>query len=108
MGYLSYSGENHEKLRSYLLPQSCRIKIITGKELILKQARVIPDDLADVMELADKIEDCISEVLDEQDKSVAMAALMSASINAMSGLCDSDEEVIYYRNFFKAILDVSI
>lgn len=66
------------------------------------------DDLMDVMEMTNKIESYISGVLKENDRNLAMSALMSASINNMLSQCKTLNEVMFYRNLFMQILDSSI
>lgn len=66
------------------------------------------DDLLDVMEMTNKMETYISSVLHENDRNLAISALMSASINCMLGQCKTLDEVVFYRNLFMQILDSSI
>lgn len=66
------------------------------------------DDLMDVMEMTNKIESYISGVLKDNDRNLAMSALMSASINSMLSQCKTLNEVMFYRNLFMQILDSSI
>lgn len=66
------------------------------------------DDLMDVMEMTNKIETYISSVLRDNDRNLAMSALMSASINSMLTQCKTLDEVMFYRNLFMQILDSSI
>ena len=66
------------------------------------------DDLTDVMEMTSKIECYIANVLKDNDRQLAMSALMSSTINSMLGLCRTLEEVMFYRNLFVQILDCSI
>ena len=66
------------------------------------------DDIIDVVELTDKIETYISDVLTHNELNIAMSALMSASVNSMLMQCETLDEVLFYRNFFIQILDNSI
>lgn len=66
------------------------------------------DDLMDVMEMTNKIESYISGVLKDNDRNLAMSALMSASINSMLSQCKTLNEVMFCRNLFMQILDSSI
>lgn len=66
------------------------------------------DDLMDVMEMTNKIESYISGVLKDNDRNLAMSALMRASINSMLSQCKTLNEVMFYRNLFMQILDSSI
>jgi len=78
------------------------------KELIMEMPHIPHDDLMDVMEMTNKMEMYISNVLQENDRNLAMSALMSASINCMLGQCKTLDEVVFYRNLFMQILDSSI
>lgn len=73
------------------------------------QFQQIPqDDLIDVMEMTNKIESCINEVLKENDRSVAVSALIGACINCLISQCNTLEEVMDHRNIFIKILDRTI
>lgn len=63
------------------------------------------DDLMDVMEMTNKIETYIANVLKDNDKNLAMSALMSACINSMLVQCKTLDELVFYRNLFTQILD---
>ena len=63
------------------------------------------DDLMDVMEMTNKIESYIANVLKDNDRNLAMSALMSACINSMLCQCKTLDEVVFYRNLFMQILD---
>ena len=63
------------------------------------------DDLMDVMEMTNKIESYIANVLKDNDRNLAMSALMSACINSMLFQCKTLDEVVFYRNLFMQILD---
>lgn len=78
------------------------------KRVIMKTPHIPPDDLMDVMEITNKIEKYISRVLKDNNRNVAMSALMSATINSMISQCKTLNEVIMYRNLFIEILDSSI
>jgi len=66
------------------------------------------DDLIDVMEMTQKLESHISHILKENEITLAMSALMSATINCMLGQCKTFDEVVFYRNIFMQIFDSSI
>jgi hypothetical protein len=66
------------------------------------------DDLMDVMEMTGKLEVYISTVLRENDRNLAISALMSASINCLLAQCETLDEVMFYRTLFMQILDSSI
>lgn len=66
------------------------------------------DDLMDVMEMAEKIEKGIAEILIGNEHALAMSSLMSASINSMLAQCKSLDQILFYRNLFVQILDISI
>jgi hypothetical protein len=66
------------------------------------------DDLIDVMEMTNKIESYIAGVLKDNDRNLAMSALMSSCINSMLAQCKTLNEVMFYSNLFMQILDSSI
>lgn len=66
------------------------------------------DDLIDVMEMTRKIEKFIWETIKDNEKELAMSALMSATINSVLGQCNTLDEIVIYRNLFVSILDGSI
>lgn len=66
------------------------------------------DDLLDVMEMTKKLENYISSVLKENELTLAMSALMSASINCILGQCKTLDEVIFYKNVFTNLFESSI
>lgn len=66
------------------------------------------DDLLDVTEMTQKLEKYISKVLKNNEVTLAMSALMSATINCTLAQCRTLDEVIFYRNIFTQIFDNSI
>jgi hypothetical protein len=73
------------------------------------EPRTVPqDDLLDVTEMTQNLEASISQILRENELSLAMSALMSAFINVMIAQCDTFDEVVFYRDIFMQILDNSI
>jgi hypothetical protein len=66
------------------------------------------DDLMDVLEMTNKIEAYIHQVLKDNERNLALSALMSSCINCMLGQCHTLDEVVFYRNLFVQILDNSI
>lgn len=69
---------------------------------------VSQDDLIDVMEMANKIEESIYDILEGNSERLAISALMSATINIMLGQCTTLDEVAFYRNIYMQMLDNSI
>lgn len=67
-----------------------------------------PDDLQDVMEMTLKIETCVNRLFKENELSLGMSALMSATINSIIGQCKTIDEVMFYRNIFMQIFDSAI
>lgn len=63
------------------------------------------DDLLDVVEMTNRIQDYIFAVLEDNDFTLAMSALMGATINSMFAQCNTIEEVVFYRNLFMKIFD---
>jgi hypothetical protein len=78
------------------------------KEVIMEKAPISQDDLTDVMEMTQKLEHHISFILKENEMTLAMSALMSATINCILDQCQTLDEVIFYRNIFLEIFDTSI
>lgn len=74
----------------------------------MENPSVPQDDLMDVMEMTQKLEHHISHILKENDMTLAMSALMSASINCILDQCKTLDEIIFYRNIFIQIFDSSI
>lgn len=74
----------------------------------MNHGQIPRDDLIDVIEMTSKLEKYISNVLKDNEKTLAMSALMSASVNCMLAQCKTFEEVMFYRNFFSQILDGTI
>lgn len=66
------------------------------------------DDLLDVAEMTQKLESYISNVLKDNEITLSMSALMSATINCILGQCETLEQVVFYRNIFMQIFDSSI
>lgn len=66
------------------------------------------DDLMDVLEMTNKIESYISNILKDNDHNLAISALMNASVNSMIGQCKTLSEVMFCRTLFIQILDISI
>lgn len=78
------------------------------KELNMEKPAIPQDDLLDVMEMTQKLESYISHVLKENEPTLGMSALMSATINSMLAQCKTLDEVVFYRNIFMQIFDSSI
>ena len=66
------------------------------------------DDILDVMEMTQNLESYISNVLKENELTLSMSALMSATINCILIQCKTLDEVVFYRNIFMQIFDSSI
>lgn len=66
------------------------------------------DDLTDVIEMTDKIEHYVNNVLQECDVNLAMSALIGAFINCTLDQCEDSQQIIKYRNAFVLIFDESI
>lgn len=69
---------------------------------------VSPDDVQDVMEMTEKIEMYACNVLKDNDKTLALSALMSACVNTTLSQCRTFDEVQLYTNMFVQILDKGI
>ncbi len=66
------------------------------------------DDVTDIMEMAQKIEDYIKEIVKDNDKNIAISALISGSVNSIMSQCNSINETILYRNFLVQTMDMAI
>jgi hypothetical protein len=75
---------------------------------MMEQPHIPRDDLIDVMEMTNKLESYISNVLKDNERNLALSALMSSCINSMLAQCSTLDEVVFYRNLFVQILDSSI
>lgn len=74
----------------------------------MERPSVPHDDITDVMEMADNIERCVCQILEGNDKNLAFSALISATVNCVTGQCKSLNEMVYYRNLFVQIFDGSL
>ena len=63
------------------------------------------DDLMDVMEMTQKIEAYIACVLKDNERNLAVSALMSATINCILMQCKTLDELVFYRSLFANMLD---
>lgn len=66
------------------------------------------DDLTDVMELTERLEDVIYELLRDHQGSIGVSALMSASINSIIAQCSTLEELHFVREVFVQMMDSTI
>ena len=66
------------------------------------------DDLQDVMEMTKKMEDFIGETLREAEISLAMSALMNATINSMISQCETVNEAMMYKTLLTTFYDAAI
>ena len=57
-----------------------------------------PDDLMDILELADQIQVEVSKLLQDQQMDVAVSALMAALVNMVSSQRPTRNQMIAYRN----------
>jgi hypothetical protein len=69
---------------------------------------VSQDDVTDVLEMTQRLEDCIGKVLHENEITLSISALISATINSMLAQCQTLDEVVLYRNIFVEIFDSTI
>jgi hypothetical protein len=73
------------------------------------EPKAIPrDDLLDVLEMTQKLEAYMSHILKDNETSLSMSALMSATLNQIFMQCTSLEEVIMYRDIFMQLFDRTI
>jgi hypothetical protein len=66
------------------------------------------DDLLDVMELTDKLQQQIANVLNDNLIYLSMPALIAATINCMLSQCDSIEQAHSYRDLFVSLFGEAI
>lgn len=76
--------------------------------IIMEQMPISRDDVMDVMEMTEKLETFITETLQGNQKTLALSALMSATINCALTQCDTLDDVMLYRNVFVKALDDAI
>ncbi len=74
----------------------------------METPHVSQDDLIDVLEMTTQIESEIFRILDDNDISLAMSALMSSIINCVIAQCDNIEEMIFYKDMFFDFFEASI
>ena len=66
------------------------------------------DDFLDVLEMTQKIEAAVYEILEDIDHNLATSALISASINCLVAQCDTLEDMFFHRNLFTQMFDKTI
>ena len=74
----------------------------------MEKPDVSQDDILDVMEMTEKLESYISQVLKGSELSLSISALMSATINCILIQCKNVEEANTYRDIFTKIFDYAI
>lgn len=66
------------------------------------------DDLYDVVELTEKIEESLNLILQDQDLSIGMSALLTGFCRGIFNQCSSLEQVMFYRSLLNRYLDSCI
>jgi hypothetical protein len=66
------------------------------------------DDVTDVIEMTDKLEFLIHEILHGNEKELALSALMNACVNCLIGQCKTVLEARMLREVLVQVLDLSI
>ena len=66
------------------------------------------NDLLDVEEMAEKLDRYMRSILEDNDKNLAISALMSATINSIISQCSTMNEIVFYRNLLMQFFDTSI
>lgn len=84
------------------------IKVIIGKGRMTEPHELSQDDFQDVLEMTMKMESFFNEISSENDKNLAMSALMSSSINCMFAQCKSMNEIFFHRQLFIQMMDSTI
>lgn len=74
----------------------------------MEENEISNDDLQDVIEMTQKLEESISEILKENETNLAMSALMSSTINCIISQCRNLEEIFNHKNIFMQFFDIAI
>jgi hypothetical protein len=65
------------------------------------------DDIADIEEMSEKIEDYVLKIFKDASNSVAISALMTASINCIIGRCPNLPELLAHIHSFTHLLNLT-
>lgn len=71
----------------------------------MERKTLTQDDITDVVQMRTELEKYINNVLQDNDKNLALSALINATINYTLCRCDTLEEVCDYKNAFTHIFD---
>jgi hypothetical protein len=74
----------------------------------MERVPVSNDDLMDVIELTDKLELAIGEILNGHQTTLAISAIISSSINCALSQCNTMQEIMIYRDMFVRVIDETI
>ncbi len=67
-----------------------------------------PDDIDDVIELQMKIENAIIEICTGHDASLAISALMTATVNCLITNSDDYDHLLFHRNVLLKLYDMAL
>jgi hypothetical protein len=74
----------------------------------VKSPCVSKDDILDVVELTEKLEHAMFEILKGNERKIAMSAFINASSTMLIAQCDSTDEMLKYKHILNLIVDKSI
>lgn len=74
----------------------------------MEQLPFSEDDLTDVIEMTNMLEEHIYNTLEGNQPSLALSALIGATVNSLLDQCKSLDQVMVYRNIFIEALDSTI
>lgn len=66
------------------------------------------DDFQDVVEMADKLDAAITEILDDNDKDICTSALVSVMMKKLFSLCSDVESAVFFRHMMIDIMNEEI
>jgi hypothetical protein len=73
----------------------------------MEKPQIPMDDIDDIKELSENIENDIYKNLEGYDMNIAMSALISASINAITSQCETLDEIEFFKNIFIQTVDIT-
>jgi hypothetical protein len=85
-----------------------KIYIKQGRKNVEEKPEISQDDLLDVMEMTQTLEFLISDTLRGNQQSLAISALISASLNSLFSQARTMDDVKYYRDLFVDVMDEQV
>lgn len=74
----------------------------------MEKPNISQDDLTDIVELSNKIEDFIDQLMEDNDQNVGMSALFSAFFNCSFRNCSNLMEMMVLRSIIIQTIDSMI